>query len=577
MNSRNLMLLIAFGITMPQSLLAAESSCHDYPGHKEVLNEGKGQIYGGSHRTNLELGSFSSFSGRKYVPSNVEECIETLDTAKRNGVDKRWVVSNIEEYADYFFRKNMYKECQEFLVRVLDDLDPVERIEYYEVLAACYVLKDQKRNLKEKSNYLDELTALVDRKVLISETAKNSFSKVCEYVQKASVAQELSTSNIAPERTLRLGLLNIILGKKEEAVKFNDKLVANFRRNIISALPEELDKQGHLNWDYILKKNPFNFYSEKYSISLFDRKDLMLSGAVSLVREVGTAEDTSAIAIRWLRDLYQIPLESNKQSLLISALPENFRSDFTRENFILNCTDFATVFDALKKRGWNAEAVQFKNTFFVEGFASIKKPGTEQITRYYFDKHDTQSALSVYREALIKIDELNNKNTTELELAYARIVPLYNDLSKNKISKSDSVSVETYSIYDSVKHNYDVHKCLELAEELTTTGWKLVDQGDPKAAIKLYKSAVDIREKNLPSSNTILAITYMDAGRTAVMCDEFTYAEDCFQKALKIFSLNPIANADEYKITVESYGSLLNKINRYDEAQKMYARLKEIK
>jgi tetratricopeptide (TPR) repeat protein len=567
---------VTFSLLLPQALLAEESSCHDYPGHGEVLNEGYRQIHGGSHRSTLNprIGIDNGVE-RLSFPKSVESCVENIKSAKKNN-QEHWVRESIERYADHYFWERKYGDCQEFLESVLNELEPVERYEYYDVIAVCYLLKDQKRELKSKSNYLEELIDLVDQKSVITEKTKFNLVKVSEYVNKATDAQKDPVFQKDPEVTLRMGLLNLVLGKKEEAVRFNDKVVANFRRDIIFAPKSIMSDAMKIGLEKLFQRNPDRYLSEEQAIAFAKGKELMLSGAVSLTRKVGSNEDIIVVAIKWIKEMPQAILAANKQELLIGSLPENFRGSFSKKDYIIACSDFTRVFDVLKKRGWIEEAIAFKRGFFAEGFTSSTRPGVEQISRYYLAKGDRKSALSVYKEALKPISELNNKNTSDLLIAYARITPLYEDLTKYKVDESDPVVEQTKALYASVKHNYDVHKCLELAEELTQTGWKLVDQGDSRAALKLYKSALEIREKNLPSNSRILASTYMDAGRAAALHNDVPFAEKCFKRTLKIINLNPIPNDEDLKITVESYGSLLNKNNRYDEAQKIFALLKAV-
>lgn len=577
MNSRNLMLLIAFGITMPQSLLAAESSCHDYPVHRQILNEGNRQITGGSHRTGTSLTRMESVLERQIVPGSAQQCIENILRVSKIPSEKELVRENTERFANYYFQLRKYKECSEILEAVLELLEPQDRAEYYDVIAVCYLLKNQERDSKSKANYLEDLTDLVDKNTTMTEMTKSNLVKVCDYVIKASKEQKNLILPVDPEVTLRRGLLNLLVNKKEESVKFNDQVVANFRRDIIFAPKSLINEAIKVGLEKFFRKKPDRYLSEEHAIAFEKGKELMLSGAVSLAREVGSSDDLMAIAIRWIKSMPDVPLDAKKQALLISALPENFRTDFSDQDNIINTSRFSDVFDALKKRGSMPEAIAFKRGFFSQGFRSGSKPGVEKISRYYLDRGDVKTALNVYKEALKPISDLNNKNTNELLIAYARITPLYEDLSKYKISESESVAIQTKTVYKAVKHNYDIHMCLELAEELVKSGWKLVEQGDSKAALKLYKSALDIREKNLPPESRILGSTFMDAGRAADLSGDKVFAELCFKKALKIFIQNPIHDDDDLKITVESYGSLLNNTKRYVEAEKLFAKLKAIK
>ncbi|QQR58372.1 MAG: tetratricopeptide repeat protein [Candidatus Melainabacteria bacterium] len=569
---------ITFSLLLPQSLLAEESSCHDYPGHREVLKKGIDQLIPRSYSGGLSSGfrySRAEFGWGSRSPGSVESCIEHIKQLKKSKDDS--VEEQVEHYAEYYFQKRKYGECHEFLEAVLDELEPKVRGEYYDVIAICYLLKELKIQPKEDPSYLEQLIGIVDKTIVLNGYSQNHSEKISVYVAKATDAQKLGESSKDPEIALRLGLLHLILGHKEEAIKFKNQVVSNFRKHLIF-YPQQLRKDASKEGlEYLIQKNPDRYFSEIQAVAFKRGKELMLSGATSLCRDAGNVEDLSVIAGCWIEEMPQVSLEADKQVLLLKTLPESFKSKFSGEYFVLNCSDFSKVFEILKKRGWNAEAANFQNKFFFEGFGNLKKPGVEQITRYYFNHNDAKSALALYSMALKQIEVLKDKKTAELILAYARITPLYDDLFKFRVNASNPVAMQTKELYASVKHSYDVHKCLELAEKLAQTGWKLINQGDAKEAVKLFKSALDIREKNLPASSRILGSTYMDAGRAAALSSDVPFAEQCFKKALKIFNQNPISNDDDLKITVESYASLLNRSNRYDEAQKILAMLKGVR
>jgi len=568
---------LSLAVSMPQAALAEESSCHDYPGHREVLNEGKSQVTSRPSRTNFNDYFFIEDFGRRSYPPTAKQRIESINSTHKNA-DLKWIREQIEEYSADFFNQRKYGECHEFLENVFQNLDESERTDYYDIIAICYLLKNQKSSMSKQSNYLEELIGLVDGTSKLCDYSKAQVGKVKEYVAKIAIAPPPPRDTyIDPEMTLRLGLLNVILGQKEIATKYKNKLLSDFRKKIFYLPKNLVDDPMREGLQNSIQNNPDRFFSESQADALRRGKELMIDGSVSLCTAIGTRDDLAEIAASWIKIMPQTPLSPSKQVELIGALPEQSKSEFSSEEFSLNCQDFSKIYEALKKRGWNDAASKFQNYFFLEGFENSKVPGVEQITRYYFSRGDAKTALEFYSKALKPISDLSKKNTTELELANQRISPLYADLVKYKVNASNPIAVKTKQIYIGVKHDYDVHKCLELAEELSTTGWKLFEQGDVKAAVKLYKSAVEIRIKNLPADSRILACTLKDAGRAAALDNDFAFADQCFKNAISIFSKNPVVHDDDFIVTLESYGSLLNKNNRYDEAQKIYAKLKAIR
>lgn len=574
-------LLISVGIfsslLMPQTLLAEESSCHDYPGHREVLNEGKSQVTSRPSRTSFDDYFFTEDLGRRHYPPTATQRIESINSTNKNA-DLKWIREHIEEYSADFFNQRKYGECHYFLENVLQNLDESERTDYYDTIAICYLLKNQKSSLSKQSNYLEELIRLVDGTSNLNDYSKAQLGKVNEYVAKvANAPPPPSGSYIDPEMTLRMGLLSILLGQNENAIKYKNRLISDFRKKLFY-LPKNLfDDAMRKGLQNSIQNNPDRFFSESQADDLKRGKELMIDGAISLCTTAGTRDDLAEVAAVWIKIMPQTPLSPSKQVELIKVMPEQSKSEFSKELFSLNCSDFSKIYEALKKRGWNEAASKFQNDFFFEGFESNQVPGVEQITKYYFSRGDSKTALAFYSKALKPISDLSKKNTTGLELAHQRISPLYADLIKYKVNTADPIAVKTKQIYIGVKHNYDVHKCLELAEELTTTGWKLFEQGDVKAAVKLYKSAVEIRTKNLPANSRVLACTLKDAGRAAALDNDFEFADRCFKNAISIFSNNSALHDDDFIVTVESYASLLNKNNRYEEAQKILAMLRGVR
>ncbi len=572
-------LLIFVGIfsslLMPQTLLAEESSCHDYPGHKEVLDQGNSvlnSIPTRSHRTRVfyEFGSSIRWSKRQRELRPVEEQLDFIRKEKPK-LTRSNLKLLIRQLSDGYFYEQRFEDCRKFLEAVMDDLDPEEKEQAWEIIAKCRVLRSQ-------NDYIGELMSYLNDPNKLSESRKQDFLDALALIQKIPKTTKDGSVVLRPNKDLCEGLIYAILNNNKEAIAAKDRVLNCFK------LRAYLDN-SRLDFGFDSEKlfsEPMFFDLPKETarsgkIFFYAPKYTEFDGALALCKKVGTVNDLQTLSKFWIDSLYDSEFDEDTQSTLIQNLPADYRSKLVSKCLLRCGPEFARIYDALKKRGWHEEAQVYLEQCVDKSLESSRFPGTYTITEYFLSRGDQNAALKIYDAALSGIAKLDAKGGSDIVLANERLSSLVEDLDKYKISSKNPIAIKTLTLYEKVKKDFDQFNCLELAEKLTRTGWRLVENGESKEATKLFDSALDIRRKNLKPNDRTLGLTYLDAGRAAAFCNDFLRADLYFQKAILIFSASPIRPDDDLITALESYGSLLNKNNRTVQAQKIYAQLKAIR
>lgn len=113
-------------------------------------------------------------------------------------------------------------------------------------------------------------------------------------------------------------------------------------------------------------------------------------------------------------------------------------------------------------------------------------------------------------------------------------------------------------------------ECLDMAEQLNRTAFRLEQHGEYEVAEKLYRQSLSIKEKNLGSADpatliqtTELARLYAAQGRKEDACKYFDRALNAMRKLN-----NP---PSEFATILENYGDILDRLHEPEQAEKIYA------
>ncbi len=142
----------------------------------------------------------------------------------------------------------------------------------------------------------------------------------------------------------------------------------------------------------------------------------------------------------------------------------------------------------------------------------------------------------------------------------------------SSITKSPDVSQVVEKRRELSLKRKELLECLALAEKLEETGNKLFLQGTYDEARAVYTSALDIRRKNLKSTDCLVANTLQNLAQTNMMLNEVDAGCRHFEECISIYKQ---INEREYlKGALQTYGSFLSHFGKPKEAESVYAESK---
>jgi tetratricopeptide (TPR) repeat protein len=118
-------------------------------------------------------------------------------------------------------------------------------------------------------------------------------------------------------------------------------------------------------------------------------------------------------------------------------------------------------------------------------------------------------------------------------------------------------------------HNYKMAlECLQMANDLDQTAFKLEKQQKYDMAMKLLNDSLEIKTKNLGPMNTDTIQQYGDIARVYASEHRYKQAEETYEQALALFRKLQ-GPREGYVTMLENYGDMLNRTNQKQKATKI--------
>jgi tetratricopeptide (TPR) repeat protein len=197
----------------------------------------------------------------------------------------------------------------------------------------------------------------------------------------------------------------------------------------------------------------------------------------------------------------------------------------------------------------------------------IRRVATLQSAGEYVKRGQISGALSLYRQAITYIV---SAKTIDLYDKLAFLTPISHDLDKiaAKGSKGTRELLErTRDLCTVYRRSLD---CIQMAEELDRSGWRLEKSGFTHMAEKAFKESLDIKRKNLGLNDPDTLAAYGDLARLSADRGQFTAAESIYEEALSQYRKLSDPGAP-YANMLEAYGDMLNRRHQTAKAEKIYA------
>jgi hypothetical protein len=262
--------------------------------------------------------------------------------------------------------------------------------------------------------------------------------------------------------------------------------------------------------------------------------------------------------------------DEDRKPIITSVEAWTQQKAFTRSELI-------SIAGVLEKRGWNDAAKNLFENAFVQTQCS-DLIAANAMADFYQRHNRSDEAVATYKRFV----EASSQPQPETVMGLANA----SDSAERIIEKITPIAAtnKTYKnllvIAQAAKERTDARKnqieCLELAESLCTTGEELESQNKFAAAEQQYDSALDIRRKNLPPTDRLLAEVLVDEARVNTELSKLQEADAFFQQAISIYRNNHLRNDSDFESALQLYGSLLSRQNSQAHAAEVYAEAEKI-
>lgn len=605
--------VIVLGAASVPSASAHDSTCPDYAEHSNVLKFGNQKLSepgsgGFSSSQYRPLYDYGYYMGPRHFRG------KTHREFRPNPEVIKYAESRISEFENHKNARNFIggavmgaclqlwlsgdaDACIAFGEKYLPKIGPeYKKFHLNKLLANAYVVKTFKTidtnstkkflnmhplgpdNLREMNRFYDQQALhgtwkLTDKQRTDFVTAKKYY---LESIPDGNWEKEIpafKTPELVPD-SLKKGL-------------FWTEVEARFRLAVISEVLD--DKPEILRWknetisflrDYEkmeVKETQFDEYAKKQfkndpaSGHALPSETQFANGLIQLCKRQNYEQDLDQLTLLWAQKWRRLDLIDNCHVEMISRLSDSLKPRLYEGGFEIATESFGPVYDAFQRKSWTKEAGVFEDNFIASQDNYLTK-----VLDHLFKTKDTKSAFNIVHSELNSVENKLKGDEEDFARSKINLAEIKDDLKLFKVA-DDAISLKIRALEKQIEYRAEQLKCLELAKRLCRTGWNLIVQGDGKTAYKMYLSALDIRKKNLPSDDRLIAATHLEMAQAAALDNNLNLAEPHFQQAITIYKVNSIPNDNELQCALEHYGNLLKKNNQIDRANKVFDQVRALK
>jgi phosphohistidine phosphatase SixA len=237
--------------------------------------------------------------------------------------------------------------------------------------------------------------------------------------------------------------------------------------------------------------------------------------------------------------------------------------------------DVSNVLKIFLSRGWSTECsaicLHIINTSYPKRLFTL--------AQWYADSSNDTQLLLTSKQILTAVrTESDEDAVTHLK----RLKTLLSKLAKE--SPDNEIVAKCEHALNSREDAIRRKTCLEMASKLNATAFALETKAKPEMATKLYKEALDIKQKNLSANDPETASQFVDLARSEAAQQHYKVAEEHYERALAILRRTKNSDASSLISALESYGMMLNDWHHeakagviYEEAKTVYKNSKSAK
>lgn len=289
-----------------------------------------------------------------------------------------------------------------------------------------------------------------------------------------------------------------------------------------------------------------------------------------------TDEAIKLFKIHCLQKSKPVHISGTSLIAITSALPAEDRTELITYTYnlinqdLLSDRDFRALVQEMKARGWGTECNTIANQLFG---ASV--PSRLLMAAYcYADSKDDRSLTATTGSLLRAVrGEPDEEALTHLKQMQQVLSSFSKSHPEEKVTRELEQAINTRE--DMIRRR----TCLQMATKLNETAFALEKKAQPAMAAKLYKEALEIKQKNLTSNDPETASQLVDLARSEASQQHYDTAQLHYEKALGMLRRNKEIDPSTLISALESYGMMLNDWHHeakataiYDEAKDVYNR-----
>ncbi|HEY9713151.1 MAG TPA: tetratricopeptide repeat protein, partial [Chroococcales cyanobacterium] len=227
------------------------------------------------------------------------------------------------------------------------------------------------------------------------------------------------------------------------------------------------------------------------------------------------------------------------------------------------------IMDAYRIRGWKPE---------LESFYSRVRDNGDLECQIEVLKFDIAAGLAVAADQQSKLiaDRIHGRpqaTQADLKVSLQLLDKCMPASHHGRMSNGQRLLL---TLKDRLSQQLMKRQCLDVSEQLDSTGLKLETSHEYAMAEKMYRESLSILEKNLIPGDPLIADSLCNVARVCGKQGRMPMATDLFQKALKIYRAHAPGSNDQIIAALTAYGEALEEAHQKVSANVLYDQARDL-
>lgn len=270
----------------------------------------------------------------------------------------------------------------------------------------------------------------------------------------------------------------------------------------------------------------------------------------------------------------ELPIPTTTLAKLVQVVPENQKQKLFKTS-TTPAGDLQTLENAIAMRGWTADA----GNWILKSAQKIAPDNSEarqlSLARFYLKRKNFEQSRRIYDDVLARLSKLTDGSAASARVCIKATSSILADIAESRVTWPDTER-NAKEIGTRATSRLGVLQCLQLAGDLSKTGWNLELGGKKELALKMYSSAFQISVQNLGAKDQETLSRQLDVARLEGSLGNTQDASKQFEAALTILRKQKGSSLDMLKSGLQDYADLLRRTKQHEKADTIYGELRRI-